>query len=121
MTRLPPAIRSAVEARAQGLCEYCRSAGEVTGQEFTIDHIVPRSRHGPHDPANLCFCCSGCNTYKQALTDAVDPRTGRRVSLFHPRRQRWSDHFRWSPKATRIVGRTPTGRATVEALRLNRS
>lgn len=120
MRRLAPATRSAVVARAQGLCEYCRSATEVTGQEFTIDHIVPQSRGGADDPTNLCYCCPGCNCYQQALTDATDPRTGRLAPLFDPRRQRWGDHFRWSPTSTRVLGRTATGRATVEALRLNR-
>src|SRR5262245_44463140 len=37
------------------------------------------------------------------------------------RRQRWLDHFAWSLDFTRIVGITPTGRATVELLRLNRA
>ena len=38
--------------------------------------------------------------------------------MFHPRRQRWRDHFRWD--GFRIVGLTPTGRATVAALQMNR-
>jgi hypothetical protein len=42
------------------------------------------------------------------------------VRLFHPRRDRWADHFAWTDDGTRILGLTPTGRATVEALRLNR-
>jgi hypothetical protein len=32
----------------------------------------------------------------------------------------WSDHFGWSADGTLVLGLTPTGRATVEALRLNR-
>jgi hypothetical protein len=43
------------------------------------------------------------------------------VPLYHPRRHRWEDHFGWSEDFTRIIGLTPTGRATVEALLLNRS
>jgi hypothetical protein len=42
------------------------------------------------------------------------------VPLFHPRRDRWGDHFAWNADFTRIVGLTPTGRATVEKLQLNR-
>jgi hypothetical protein len=41
--------------------------------------------------------------------------------LFHPRRQVWHEHFTWSADATRIEGITPTGRATVVALRMNRA
>ena len=40
--------------------------------------------------------------------------------LFHPRRDRWSDHFAWNPDATTVVGLTAIGRATIEALSLNR-
>jgi hypothetical protein len=32
----------------------------------------------------------------------------------------WADHFEWSANgAAELVGRTPTGRATVAALRIN--
>ena len=39
------------------------------------------------------------------------------VRLFNPRRDTWSGHF--SCQANRFIGRTPIGRATIEALRLN--
>jgi len=68
---------------------------------------------------NLAFSC-GCNSYKSDQTRAPDPLTGRLVPLFHPRRQRWSRHFRWSDDVSIIIGLTATGRATVEALHLNR-
>jgi hypothetical protein len=35
-------------------------------------------------------------------------------------RDRWSTHFAWSSDQQRILGSTPTGRATVAALRMNR-
>lgn len=41
--------------------------------------------------------------------------------LFHPRVDRWSHHFAWNENYTLILGLTPTGRATVEKLQLNRS
>ncbi|MEL7355730.1 MAG: hypothetical protein AAFN40_04110 [Cyanobacteria bacterium J06560_6] len=43
------------------------------------------------------------------------------VSFFHPRQQSWSDHFDWSTDPTQVVGKTSCGRATVEALSLNRT
>jgi len=46
--------------------------------------------------------------------------TGKLVRLFNPRRQHWQDHFTWNEGATLVVGLTATGRATVDALRLNR-
>jgi hypothetical protein len=45
--------------------------------------------------------------------------TGRTVKLFHPRRQKWPEHFQWSADGARILGLTATGRATIEALQMN--
>lgn len=120
MSRLPDAVRRRVRRRARNLCEYCRTLMDFTGHEFTVDHITPAARGGTSEVDNLCFCCFWCNNYKQARTHARDPRTNRLVLLFNPRRDSWDEHFRWSPTFTRLVGRTPTGRATATALRLNR-
>jgi hypothetical protein len=43
------------------------------------------------------------------------------IILFNPRKQKWYEHFRWSEDGTKIIGLTPCGRATVNALRLNNS
>lgn len=42
------------------------------------------------------------------------------VELFNPRQQQWQEHFCWSEDYTRIIGVTSTGRATVDALHMNR-
>jgi hypothetical protein len=60
-----------------------------------------------------------CNNFKGVQTEGWDPLTGRTVQLFNPRRQRWSDHFEWSADGTRVLGKTPPGRATVLGLQLN--
>ena len=52
---------------------------------------------------------------------AIDPITQQDVALFHPNRNNWADHFAWSDEVTAIIGLTPTGRATIEALRMNRT
>ena len=52
---------------------------------------------------------------------ARDPLTGEWVALFNPRRQRWRTHFVWIEDGARIMGLTPTARATVVALHLNRA
>jgi hypothetical protein len=90
------------------------------GEEFTVDHVIPRTRGGGDDLANLALCCYVCNPLKSDRTEAPDPKTGKLVALFNPRRRRWSAHFRWSDDGLLIIGTTPVGRATVEALRLNR-
>jgi len=87
---------------------------------FAVEHIVPRVAGGGNEPSNLALSCQGCNNLKFVSIEAVDPITGVMVPLFHPRQQRWSQHFLWSQDTTGVVGRTPIGRATVERLRLNR-
>ena len=68
--------------------------------------------------ANLWLSCAWCNSFKGTHVAAPDPATGVEVALFNPREQDWSEHVRWDGGGTRIVGLTPTGGATVEALRL---
>ena len=117
---LPPGLRAQVRDLDQGACSYCRSPEELSVTAFEIDHIVPLSAGGTSDLDNLCLACTACNRLKSSRQDAVDPTTGMVAPLFHARRQRWSDHFRWNQEQTEIVGLTPTGRATVYALHMNR-
>jgi hypothetical protein len=49
---------------------------------------------------------------------ANDPETGQPALLFNPRTDDWTEHFEWAEYA--VVGLTPTGRATVAALAMNR-
>jgi hypothetical protein len=51
---------------------------------------------------------------------AIDPVSGMDVSLFNPRTEKWKTHFQWQDNFSIIEGITPTGRATVELLKLNR-
>jgi hypothetical protein len=81
---------------------------------------VPVAAGGPTTRENLWRSCRDCNERKGAQAQARDPESGEIVSLYHPRAQRWRDHFRWSDDGLLIVGLTATGRATVEALSLNR-
>jgi hypothetical protein len=108
-----------VGKRARWRCEYCLSPAAFSTQPFEADHIIPVSKRGPTTLYNLALSC-GCKSYKADRTHAHDPRTHRRVRLFNPRRQRWTRHFAWGAGYLTILGRTATGRATIEALRLNR-
>lgn len=90
------------------------------GVEFEVDHIQPRRAGGVNTPDNLCLSCPTCNRCKSARLYAPDPETGRTARLFHPKRDRWEEHFAWDKSVTRIFGLTPTGRATAAALRFNR-
>src|SRR5260370_694474 len=97
-------------------CGYCLSPQRLVMARLEIDHIIPRSKGGTNDEANLRLSCPLCNRSKADRVSARDPETGEDMPLFHPRNQRWSDHFRWTNDGLRIVGLTPTGRATVAAL-----
>jgi hypothetical protein len=118
--RVSDRTRRMVADRARGCCEYCRSQVQFAMQPFSVEHIEPRSQEGPHSPENLALACQGCNNHKYAKTEGRDSVSGNLVALFHPRRHRWRDHFAWNADCTLIVGLTPTGRATVETLKLNR-
>jgi 5-methylcytosine-specific restriction endonuclease McrA len=85
-----------------------------------VDHLIPEARGGSTAESNLWLACPDCNGAKGDRTTALDPTTGEMVSLFNPRRDRWSEHFSWTEDGGTIVGRTPIGRATVLALRMNR-
>jgi 5-methylcytosine-specific restriction endonuclease McrA len=80
---------------------------------------MPEARGGLTTLDNLALCCRACNLAKYTRTEAVDPVSGVRVPLFHPRQQQWSEHFVLERVTGIIQGSTPTGRATVEALGLN--
>lgn len=81
---------------------------------------MPLAVGGSSELDNLALACQGCNNHKFTKTEAVDPVTGVAVRLVHPRKDRWDDHFIWSHDFRYVLGRTPVGRATVEALKLNR-
>ncbi|MDX2041985.1 MAG: HNH endonuclease signature motif containing protein [Acidobacteriota bacterium] len=114
------AQRRAVEARANGVCEYCRILKSFVPEPFNVEHIIPVAQGGKTEIRNLAWACAGCNYYKHDKVKAVDPQTNQKVQLFNPRRQRWEEQFAWDKSAKLLIGLTAAGRATVQALRLNR-
>ncbi|MBN1609375.1 MAG: HNH endonuclease [Polyangiaceae bacterium] len=116
---MPVSLDRRVRERAGHRCEYC--AITQTGQEatFHIDHVQPRAHGGATSYANLALACVSCSLRKGARTSASDPNTGESVAIYSPRRDEWRTHFRVTDTCL-ILGLTPTGRATVEALQMNR-
>ena len=113
--------KQSVFDRAGGLCEYCLSRADFSPSPFSVEHIQPQHAGGAATLDNLALSCQGCNNHKFTSTEALDPGSGLVVPLFHPRRDLWREHFGWSEDFLLIFGRTPTGRATVSKLRLNRA
>ncbi len=112
--------RKLVRERAKYLCEYCHSLEEASAALFAIDHIIPQSLPNSSDePDNLALACQRCNGYRYNFTTGIDPETRKNIPLFHPRKQKWSDHFMWSADGLKIIGITDRGRATCNRLDLN--
>lgn len=118
-TYLPEELRARIDDADRRVCQYCLTAEANSGVRLTYDHIMPASKGGATDFENLCLACSACNEFKADASRGVDPVTGELVALFHPRVQRWNEHFAWSADMTRVEGLTSVGRATVLALRMN--
>lgn len=113
-----PLIRK-VRERARHRCEFCLLPQETQEAIFHVDHIVPRAADGATIESNLALACVSCSLHKSARIVGVDPRTEKLARIFDPRNDQWHEHFAFT-KAWRIRGRTPVGRATVEALHMNR-
>jgi hypothetical protein len=116
---IPVALQREVRADARARCGYCHTPEELIGMPLEFDHIYPEALGGPTERDNLWLACTRCNDFKGNRIDALDPQTNERVALFNPRTQRWTEHFAWLPDSVTIIGQTPSGRATVVALRLN--
>ncbi len=110
--------KAEVRERANFRCEYCRAPEEIAGYAFHIEHIQPRARGGDDTPANYALACMPCNRAKSDHLTGIDLKTGQDERLFHPRKDRWTEHFRVSGK-TQIKGKTAVGRATENRLQLN--
>jgi HNH endonuclease len=119
--RRQKSVRERVAERAGFRCEYCRSPESHSLSTFAVEHIEPSAEGGADEEANLAYACSGCNGYKAVAQTGVDPETQEVAPLFHPRRDLWEVHFSWDAEGITLVGITPTGRATVVRLRLNRA
>ena len=65
---IPGSARYEVLKRAKFRCELCGVSADVKALE--ADHIVPRSKGGSDDPANLQALCYSCNATKRDKDDA---------------------------------------------------
>lgn len=112
------AVRRQVRSRASNRCEYCQlSQAEAGAAVFHVEHVIPKQHGGPDALGNLALSCFHCNLHKGPNLAGIYPDTGRPALLFNPRTQRWQDHF--EARGEWIVGKTPTGRATVRVLAMN--
>ena len=115
---MSPGERRRVRARASNRCEYCQLRQEDSPLAVLhIEHIIPKVHGGGDDLDNLALACIDCNLHKGPNLTGVDPETGQTTHLFHPRHDRWDDHFEW--RGISIFGKTSTGRTTIRVLNMN--
>ncbi len=57
--KLPPVSRREVLRRDRHTCQYCGSQSKLT-----LDHVIPRSKGGPHTWDNVVTACESCNSRK---------------------------------------------------------
>ena len=109
------ALEQLVWQRAGDYCEYCRFPATISLLPFQIDHIIAEKHGGRTIADNLALSCERCNSHKGPnIAGYVDDR---HVPLFHPRTDRWSDHFEWS--GAKLIGKTAIGEATISVLEIN--
>ncbi len=108
-----------VKDRAQACCEYCLVPEGYSLPSYQLDHIYAEKHGGLTSEENLCYSCARCNRYKGPNLAGLDPDRvqDEPTNLFHPRRDKWSDHFYLQNEL--ILGKTTKGRATVHVLNLN--
>ena len=117
MTYVSASLRRKVYHRAESNCEYCLISEEFTVKRHEVDHVFAEKHGGNTVEANLCLSCAICNRYKGSDLCSIDPLTGDVVTLFHPRRDTWLEHFKLI--GSMIEGVTPQGRVTVKMLHFN--
>lgn len=108
-----------VAQRAAHHCEYCRAPEATFNFPFEVEHVLPLVRGGLDEESNWDLSCRSCNLHKSNHTEGFDPETRMPARLFHPRQERWNDHFRVEAAGGRILGVTAVGRATVNCLQMN--
>lgn len=51
-----------IKAFGQSKCMYC--GRQITPDNFTLDHKIPKASGGTDATANMLVCCASCNRYK---------------------------------------------------------
>ena len=82
-----------------------------------MDHVIGEQHSGPTSADNLALAGLDCNAAKGPNIATLDPAGGDLIRLFHPRRDRWDDHF--ALDGARLRGLTAVGRGTIRLLRMN--
>ncbi len=119
MSKISKDLDTEVREASKHRCAYCLTPQSLTSHKLEIEHIYPISKGGASEKFNLCLACRHCNLHKSAKIFGFDVVSAKKVKLFNPNRQKWTEHFGWDKAKTSIIGKTPCGRATIYALKMN--
>jgi hypothetical protein len=108
-----------VAERAGHRFEFSHAPEAIFNLPFEVEHIVPTSRGRPDDESKLALACRACNVYMSDQQSGVDETTREVIRPFHPRCDRWDEHFRVESEHGAIQGLTSIGCVTVACLRMN--
>lgn len=75
--------RSSIYERDNGQCQYCLK--NLTKQDATLDHIIPKSRGGKNNWNNVVLCCKKCNDKKGSRT----PQEADMSLISRPKKPAW--------------------------------
>jgi 5-methylcytosine-specific restriction endonuclease McrA len=75
--------RKNIYGRDKYRCQYC--GDKFPSEELTYDHVVPKSRGGKTEWANIVTCCVSCNRKKGGKT----PAEARMKLIRKPERPTW--------------------------------
>lgn len=68
MRKSIPCSRRNIAVRDKSLCQYC--GVHLRTEEYTLDHVIPRSQGGTTTWMNTVLACTECNSYKDGRTPA---------------------------------------------------
>ncbi|MBX7170601.1 MAG: HNH endonuclease [Pyrinomonadaceae bacterium] len=119
MAKIKKELDQKIRQKAKNRCGYCLNPQELMPFKLEVEHIYPKALGGETVEENLWLACRECNGHKSKKVKATDSLSGKTFKLFNPRTQIWKEHFEFSQDKTEIIGKTPCGRATVDALQMN--
>lgn len=119
MAKISKELDALIRRQSKNRCGYCLNPQALLPFKLEIEHIHPQALGGLSIEENLWLACRECNAHKAKKIKAYDKLTEKIVKLFNPRKQNWYEHFEFSKDFSEIIGKTPTGRATVDALQMN--
>jgi hypothetical protein len=108
-----------VAERAHHRCEYCRAPESIFNAVLEVEHITPVANGGTSTEENLALACRSCNSFKGSRSSYIDPESGREERFYHPRQDRWNEHFSVSSESSEIMAITAIGRVTAISLKMN--